>query len=190
MELLVHLAVLSLELYGFAIIAWLILTTLAAFNIVNRQQRAVMLATYYLNRVCGPAIRRVRRHMPDTGQLDLSPIVLLLLINFAQDTVVLLAMGKNPMIALVALGMALLQFIIYLLIAQMVLSLLITFGIVNRFQPVVSALGFALERLCGPLLAPVQRVLPPIGGIDLAPLLFIALLGVVQDALMRLMLSL
>lgn len=177
---------LALGVYAMCVIAWMILTTLAAFNMVNRQNRAVMLATYYLNRICGPATRRLRPRLPDTGQIDLAPLALLLLIGFAQSVLAVLATGHNPLIAVVLFAAQLLELIVYALIAQMVISLLINFNIVNRYQPFVAALDYFFSRVCDPLLAPVRRMLPPAGVIDFSGLLFIIVLGLLKDALVQL----
>ncbi|MBY0406435.1 MAG: YggT family protein [Rickettsiales bacterium] len=190
MLILVQIISLLLSAYSLCVVAWLILTTLLSFNVVNRTQRLVMLSMYYLNRLCGPPLRQIRRLLPNTGQIDLSPIVLLLLIGFAQDFVVVLALGQNPLFALVALVARILQIIIYCLIAQMVVSMLIAFNIVNRQQPVVSAIYYALEQLMEPLTDPIRRIIPPAGPIDLAPLALILLLGFCKNALTQMLFQL
>lgn len=184
------LLILLLGVYSLCVLAWLILTTLLAFNMMNRQNRAVMLATYYLNRLVGPPLRYLRRYLPDTGAIDIAPIALLLLLGFGQELVAVIASGHNPLLAVIHFVAEIIQFVIYMLIAQMVVSLLIAFGIVNRHQRVVAAIEYALERLCEPMLAPARRMLPPIGAFDIAPLVFIIALGFIQNALLRLMFQL
>lgn len=178
---------LVIDLYILLVIAWIILTTMLSFNMLNRQQRYVMLATYYLNRLCGPPVRKLRAIMPATGQIDLTPLLFIILLGFAQNLVLTLALGKNPAIAFIMLAVTLLQLIIYILIAQMVVSLLIAFNIINRFQPFVAAIQYALESVCAPLLAPARRMLPPAGMIDFAPLVFIIALGFLKGSLLDLM---
>lgn len=176
---------LLIGLYGVCVIAWIILTTLLAFNMVNRSQRAVMLSMYALNRLCGPALRRLRRWMPGTGRLDLAPVALLLLLDFAQNLVMTLALGQNPLFAVIGFIATLIQLFIYCLIAQIVLSLLLSFGIVNRYQPFVAALAEALDRLCEPALAPIRRLIPPLPVFDISPLLLLLALGLVRNALLN-----
>ena len=65
---------------------------------------------------------------------------------------------------------------IYLLIAQAVLSWLVAFGIVNRHNRVVAMVGDFLWRITEPLLRPIRRVLPDLGGIDVSPVVLILLL--------------
>jgi YggT family protein len=65
---------------------------------------------------------------------------------------------------------------IWLLIAQAVLSWLVAFGIVNRYNRVVATIGDFLWRVTEPLLRPIRRVLPDLGGIDISPVILILLL--------------
>jgi YggT family protein len=63
-----------------------------------------------------------------------------------------------------------------MLIAQAVLSWLLAFGIVNRFNRVVSTVGDFLYRATEPTLGPIRRFLPDLGGIDISPVILIILL--------------
>jgi YggT family protein len=65
---------------------------------------------------------------------------------------------------------------IWLLIAQAILSWLVAFSIVNRYNRVVVTIGDFLWRITEPLLRPIRRVLPDLGGIDISPVILILLL--------------
>ncbi len=58
----------------------------------------------------------------------------------------------------------------WVLIASIVFSWLYQFGVVNSRNRAVAAIGDALYRLTEPVLAPVRRFLPNLGGLDLSPL--------------------
>ena len=47
------------------------------------------------------------------------------------------------------------------------------FNVVNRTNPYVRQIGQALQRLTEPLLAPIRRRLPDLGGIDLSPIVLL-----------------
>lgn len=69
---------------------------------------------------------------------------------------------------------------IFILVVYCVLSLLVSFNVVNPRNQLVSVLmrfGFAVTE---PVLAPIRRVLPNFGGFDLSPLVAILLLGFIQ----------
>jgi YggT family protein len=70
---------------------------------------------------------------------------------------------------------------IWLLIAQAVLSWLLAFGVVNRYNRVVTAVGDFLWRITEPLLRPIRSVLPDLGGIDISPVILILLLYFLRD---------
>lgn len=70
---------------------------------------------------------------------------------------------------------------IWLLIAQAVLSWLVAFGIVNRHNRVVAMVGDFLWRITEPVLRPIRRVLPDLGGIDISPVIVILLLVFVRN---------
>jgi YggT family protein len=62
---------------------------------------------------------------------------------------------------------------IYLLIAQAVLSWLLAFGVINRYNRTVSVIGDFLYRVTEPALRPIRRMLPNFGGIDISPVILI-----------------
>jgi YggT family protein len=80
-----------LQIYLVCLIVWTILGTLIAFKIVNGYQPLVQRIMFALDRLCEPAVRRIRKFMPDLGGLDLSPIIIILLINFVQNSLLQLA---------------------------------------------------------------------------------------------------
>jgi len=69
------------------------------------------------------------------------------------------------------------QIAIVLLIAQVILSWLIYFNVVNTRHPFVNAVGRFLHQITAPALRPIKRVVPALGGIDISPLILILLLG-------------
>ncbi|MBW3096785.1 YggT family protein [Pseudohoeflea coraliihabitans] len=72
----------ALNLYSWVIIASAVFSWLYAFNVVNSNNRFVGMIGEFLYRATEPALRPIRRFIPNLGGLDISPIVLLLLIMF------------------------------------------------------------------------------------------------------------
>ncbi len=72
--------------------------------------------------------------------------------------------------------MLLLNVLWFFIIAHVIMSWLINFQVLNMHQPFVAQIWYGLNRLLEPIYAPVRRILPNMGGIDLAPLA--VLLGV------------
>lgn len=72
--------------------------------------------------------------------------------------------------------MLLLDVVWFIVIAHVVMSWLINFQVLNLRQPLVAQIWQGLSRLLEPLYAPLRRILPPMGGLDLSPL--VVLLGI------------
>ena len=68
----------------------------------------------------------------------------------------------------------------FIIIAHVVLSWLIAFDIINTRQPLVAQIWYGLNRLTDPVYRPIRRMLPDMGGLDLAPLVAIFALYVLQ----------
>jgi YggT family protein len=75
-----------------------------------------------------------------------------------------------PMTSLYQILMLILQIAQFLILAQVIMSWLVNFQVLNIRQPLVRQIWDGLNRLLEPLYAPVRRILPPMGGMDLAPL--------------------
>ncbi len=77
-----------LTLYIWVIIISAILSWLVVFDIVNRRNRVVYLIGDSFHRLTEPALRPIRRVMPDLGGLDISPVVLILGLIFLRDVII------------------------------------------------------------------------------------------------------
>ncbi len=80
------------------------------------------------------------------------------------------------MTSLLQILMLVLDIIWFFIIAHVIMSWLISFQVLNLRQQLVAQIWYGLNRLLEPLYRPIRRILPPMGGIDLAPL--VALIGV------------
>ena len=80
----------------------------------------------------------------------------------------------------------LISIIVMVVIVQFVLSLLISFNVVNMHNEFVAALWRAVNAILEPILAPVRRFMPDTGMLDLSPMVVIILLTIVQIVLRNL----
>ena len=69
-----------LGLYVWVLFLSIIMSWLIMFNVVNTTNRFVYVAGDFLYKVTEPALRPIRRFLPNIGGMDISPIVLLLAI--------------------------------------------------------------------------------------------------------------
>jgi YggT family protein len=72
--------------------------------------------------------------------------------------------------------MLLLDIVWFFIIAHVIMSWLINFQVLNLRQPIVAQIWDGLNRLLEPMYSRLRSILPPMSGIDLAPL--VALIGI------------
>jgi len=64
----------------------------------------------------------------------------------------------------------------WVLLAMIVLSWLISFNVINTANQFVATVHRVVTALTEPLLKPIRRIVPAVGGLDLSPIiLFVAL---------------
>ena len=81
--------VLVIDLYIWVVIIGAILSWLIAFNVVNTNNRSYYQIGDMLYRLTEPALRPIRRILPNLGGIDISPVILILFLLFIRDVVLL-----------------------------------------------------------------------------------------------------
>lgn len=66
------------------------------------------------------------------------------------------------------------------IIASAVMSWLVAFNVLNPRNRLVYSIGSFLEAVTQPVLAPFRRVIPPLGGVDISPIVVLLLLRFLQ----------
>ena len=79
----------ALNLYKLIIIVAAVMSWLIAFNVVNSRNEVVRTIWNALVAMTEPALRPIRRYLPNTGGLDISPIVLFLIILLIEEVITL-----------------------------------------------------------------------------------------------------
>ena len=95
----------------------------------------------------------------------------------------------NTLIVIVGLVTMVLQWLIWALVIWAVLSWLIAFNVINMQNGFVRGLVTGLDRFFNPMLRPIRRILPDMGGIDLSPMVLILLIMLVQRGLPAILLD-
>ena len=144
-------------------------------------------AAQFILKVTSPLVIPARRFLPSIKGLDFPTLVVLALLQCVVTWLLIAVatggavgpgreMSVASFLAFVALGLVNLTLMVYTLVI-LVYALL---SFVNRgYNPIETWLG----QIAEPLLKPVRRVIPPIGGLDLSPLIVILLLQAVRIAL-------
>lgn len=75
---------------------------------------------------------------------------------------------------------ALLQLLLLAIIVQAILSWLFAFDVINHRNRFVNQIANFLDSVVGPVLAPLRRIIPPLGGLDLTPIVAILIIRGIQ----------
>jgi YggT family protein len=125
-----------------------------------------------------PVVRPLRRILQPVGRVDVASIVALLLVQFAGTAVLRLvagggfALGPVLITSLWSLATTILQFYSVAILVNALTSWVAP----GAYSPATQL----LDRLCEPLLGPVRRVVPPVGGLDFSPLIVLIGLQALQ----------
>ena len=139
-------------------------------------------------RVTDPAVKLFRNFIPGYRGIDFSCLILALVVEAAAICVLILLYGGGiPGIRLVVTlaFFGIIYFIIniyyYAIIASIIMSFVMLFsGSVNP-HPVLRLIW----QLTEPIMAPVRKVVPTMGGLDFSPILIFFIIQLIQNALIR-----
>ncbi|MBT3789830.1 MAG: YggT family protein [Alphaproteobacteria bacterium] len=87
------------------------------------------------------------------------------------------------MIAIFNLLTSIIDIYTFLLIMSVVLSWLVAFNVVNTQNRFVYMVGDFLHRITEPVLGPIRRFMPNMGGLDISPIILILALYFIRDLL-------
>lgn len=71
------------QTYTYLLFAYIVLDLLAKFGVVNPYNRVVYVVMDFLSRITEPLLRPIRNVMPNLGGIDISPVVLVIGLQFA-----------------------------------------------------------------------------------------------------------
>ena len=73
-----------------------------------------------------------------------------------------------------------LQVLVWIIIAQVIISWLVAFNVINTQSNFVRTLLDALDKMTAPLYRPIRKVLPDFGGIDFSPIVLILAIQILR----------
>lgn len=82
--------------------------------------------------------------------------------------------------ALFGIVLFLLNILTYVVFAQVILSWLVAFNVLNIQQPFVRSIYQVLDRITRPLYRPIRKILPDFGGLDFSPIILLILIRIVS----------
>lgn len=131
--------------------------------------------------VTNPVVIPLRKVIPSIGTVDSATLFLAYLLCFLKYVVMIAISGSLgsiptfiPALLIVSLGL-LIQSTIYLFMAAIFISIIASWVAPHSYHPVL----MVLRSISEPLLAPARRIIPPIGGLDLSPMIVLLFLNVI-----------
>lgn len=118
-----------------------------------------------------PVVAPLRRVIPALGKLDTATLILALVVAVAKIAIISTLFSNGPFNPLATLLKQFLSLVFWMLILRAILSWVSQGG--NPFELVIA-------QLTEPLLAPIRKVIPPLGGLDLSVLIAIIALQFIQ----------
>ena len=73
-----------LQIYKYAVIVYVILSMLISFNIINTNNRIISIVMDFLFKLIEPLLRVIRNVIPNFGAIDVSPVILIIIIEALQ----------------------------------------------------------------------------------------------------------
>jgi YggT family protein len=86
----------ALNFYLYLVVAWVVLSWLIAFNVVNTRNQFVAMVADFLYRITEPVLGPIRKVIPHLGPIDISPIVLFFIIIFLQQVILRYILPNVP----------------------------------------------------------------------------------------------
>lgn len=132
------------------------------------------------------AVRPLRRVIPGLFGIDLASFVAAWLVQIAYLGIMagltgLVLLTPSAILGVVALAaLSIVKMAVYLVMGVIIIAALLSW--INPYSP----LAPLFNALANPLLAPARRMLPPLGGLDLSPLVVLLLLQAILIVLANL----
>jgi YggT family protein len=92
-------------------------------------------------------------------------------------------MLEQTMLAVIATLNFIINIIGFLVIASAIYSWLYAFNVINTRNEAINMIGRSLYQVTEPLYRPIRKILPTMGGLDLAPLVVLVVLFFLQQLL-------
>ena len=73
-----------LQIYKYAVIIYVIISMLISFNIINTNNRIISIVMDFLFKLIEPLLRVIRNVIPSFGAIDVSPVILIIIIEAFQ----------------------------------------------------------------------------------------------------------
>ncbi|MBK1648700.1 YggT family protein [Rhabdochromatium marinum] len=141
----------------------------------------------FVVKLTAPVLQPLRRLVPSVKGMDTSSMLAAWAFKALELLLIALLLGASvPWLAPLWALPALLKLVINIFLFAIIIRVILSWVNPDPYNPAVALLG----RLTDPLMLPAQRLLPPIGGIDLSPMVVMMVLVLLQMLLLPPLLAL
>lgn len=133
----------------------------------------------FIVKVTNPPVKPLRRIIPGLAGLDLASLLLALMIQIVAISTVTLLLGYgllNPLQLLLWAVVGTISFIVNIYIFSLIIAVIASWVAPGSYNPALMLISQLLE----PVVGPIRRIMPDLGGIDISPIFVFLLLQVVQ----------
>lgn len=176
-EILVYLVQTALTLYLLAILLRFLLQVARAdfYNPISQ----------FLVKITNPLVIPLRKVIPGLGGFDLSTLLLALVLQMAGIVFLLVLYGiaiPNPGLLLVWSVLGVIGLLVNVYFFALLAMIILSWVAPGSKNPAL----YLLFQITEPVMAPFRKVLPPMGGLDLSPILVFILINIIQISLRHL----
>lgn len=124
----------------------------------------------FLVRVTNPVLKPLRRLIPGVMGIDLASLVLALVVEMLTIALIFMVFGvglPNPLLLLVWSLIGCIAMVVSIYYIAILASIILSWVAMGSHNPTI----VLVNQLAEPVLAPFRKLLPPIGGLDLSPIM-------------------
>jgi YggT family protein len=135
-------------------------------------------------RATHPLLKPLRRIIPSLGGLDLASLVLALIVQYVLMALTLMLMGVgvgDPLLILVWSLIGVTALLLKVFFFALIISVILSWVAQGTHNPA----ALLVNQICEPLLMPIRRILPNLGGLDLSPIVAFLILNLLDMLVIR-----
>ena len=133
----------------------------------------------FLVRATNPLLKPLRRVIPGVLGIDMASLVLALLVEMATIALIFVVFGVGVpglLLLLIWSVIGCVAMVVNIYYIAILASIILSWVAMGSYNPTI----MLVNQLAEPVLAPFRKLLPPIGGLDLSPILVFLAINVVQ----------
>ncbi|HZX15955.1 MAG TPA: YggT family protein [Pseudomonas sp.] len=138
----------------------------------------------FIVRATHPLLKPLRKIIPSLAGLDLASLVLAIVVQLVLMALTLMLLGyglDNPLQLLVWSIIGVTALFLKVFFFALIISVILSWVAQGSHNPT----AMLINQICEPLLSPIRRILPGMGGLDLSPIVAFLLLNLIDMLVIR-----